>query len=80
MTRQATLFRMVLPDHTCPYGVRAKEMLEACGFQLDDRILRSREEVETFKAENNLATTPFILIDDEPIGGTEELERYLATT
>ena len=43
--RRAILYRMVLPDHTCPYGVRAKQMLEEAGYEVDDRILRSREEV-----------------------------------
>ncbi len=32
--RRATLYRMVLPDHTCPFGVRAKELLEQNGFEV----------------------------------------------
>ena len=75
----ATLYRMVLPEHTCPYGVAAKEMLEAAGYEVDDRILKSREEVERFKAENGVQTTPLIFIDGEPIGGMTELENYLRT-
>jgi len=78
MARQATLFRMVLPDHTCPYGVRAKQQLEEAGFDVDDRILSSREEVEAFKDENDLSTTPLIVIDGEKVGGSAELEHYLA--
>jgi glutaredoxin len=69
---------MVLPDHTCPFGVRAKEMLEERGFEVDDRILSSREEVEAFKSEHGLTTTPLIAIDGEEIGGSAELEDYLA--
>ena len=78
MARQATLFRMVLPDHTCPYGVRAKQQLEEAGFDVDDRILSRREEVEAFKDENDLSTTPLIVIDGEKVGGSAELEHYLA--
>ena len=78
-TRTATLHRMVLPDHTCPYGVRAKELLEAAGYTVDDRVLSSREEVEAFKSEHGLTTTPFIVIDGEEIGGAVELERFLAS-
>ena len=74
---RAILHRMVLPDHTCPYGVRAKEMLEAEGFDVDDRILRTREEVEAFKEEHKVATTPQVFIDGERIGGSHELEEYL---
>ena len=75
--KTATLYRMVLPDHTCPYGVRAKQMLEEAGFQVDDRILRSREEVNAFEEEQGVDTTPQVFIDDERIGGSDDLERYL---
>ena len=77
--RTATVHRMVLPDHTCPYGVRAKEQLEERGFAVDDQILSSREEVEAFKSEHGLSTTPLIVIDGETIGGAAELEDYLAS-
>lgn len=74
----AKLYRMVLPEHTCPYGVAAKEALEAAGYDLDDRILRSREEVENFRAENGVETTPLVFIEGEPVGGLAQLEHYLA--
>ena len=75
--RRATLHRMVLPDHTCPYGVRAKELLEAHGYEVEDRVLRSRDEVEDFKAEHGVATTPLVFVAGEPIGGSDELEAFL---
>lgn len=77
-TRNATLFRMVLPDHTCPFGVRAKMLLEDGGFEVEDRVLASREEVETFKSDQGIRTTPLIFIGGERIGGCDDLERYLA--
>ena len=77
--RQAILYRMVLPDHVCPFGVRAKQMLEQAGFDVEDRVLSTREEVDAFKAEQGVQTTPQIFIDDERIGGADELERMLAT-
>ncbi len=75
---RATLYRMVLPDHTCPFGVRAKQMLEQHGYEVDDRVLDSRDEVDAFKAEHGLQTTPLIVIADEQIGGSDDLERFLA--
>jgi len=75
--RSATLFRMILPDHTCPFGVRAKQLLENNGFQVDDRILATREEVDVFKAEQGVDATPQVFIDGERIGGSDDLERYL---
>ena len=76
--RSATLYRMVLPDHTCPYGVRAREMLDRHGFDVEEHILRSRAEVDAFKAEQGVATTPQVFIGGERIGGSRELERYFA--
>jgi glutaredoxin 3 len=75
--RQATLYRMVLPDHVCPFGVRAKQMLEQAGYDVEDRILSTRDEVDAFKAEQGVQTTPQIFIDDERIGGVDELEQML---
>ena len=78
--RIAILYRMVLPEHTCPFGERARQMLEAAGFKVDDRLLRSRQEVDAFKAEQGVATTPQIFINGERIGGSDDLERYLERT
>ena len=77
-TRTATLTRMVLPNHICPHGVRAKAMLEQAGFTIDEHILSSREQVEAFKAEHGVATTPLVVIDGKTIGGSSDLERFLA--
>ena len=75
--KAATLYRMILPDHTCPFGVRAKQMLEEKGYTVDDRILRSRDEVDAFEEKHGVETTPQVFIDGERIGGSDDLERYL---
>ncbi len=77
-SRSATLYRMVLPEHTCPFGVRAKQLLESEGFEIEEHILESREQTEAFKAEHGVSTTPQVFIDGERIGGSEDLQRYLA--
>jgi glutaredoxin len=75
---KATLYRMVLPDHTCPFGVRAKALLEQAGFDVDDRVLRSRDEVEALERKLDVETTPQIFVADERIGGCDDLEAWLA--
>ena len=75
---RATLYRMVLPDHVCPFGLKALRLLEEGGFEVDDRPLRSREEVDAFKAEQGIATTPLVFIADERVGGADDLERWLS--
>lgn len=76
--KTATLYRMALPDRTCPYGIRAKKMLEEHGFTVDDRVLRTREEVDAFEDDLTVGTTPQIFIDGDRIGGSDDLKRYLA--
>lgn len=77
---EVVLYRMVLPDHTCPYGLLAKRMLDDAGIAYDDRLLTSREEVDAFKEEHGVSTTPQVFIDGERIGGSEELDRFLRMT
>lgn len=77
--RTATLYRMNLPEHECPYGLLARRMLEDAGFKIEEHLLTSREEVDDFKKEHGIETTPLVLIDGETIGGSEELAHYLET-
>lgn len=76
--RHATLYRMVLPDHVCPFGLKAKALLEEAGYTIDEHLLRTREEVDAYKAQEGVATTPQVFIDGERIGGADDLERWLA--
>jgi glutaredoxin len=71
---------MVLADHECPFGVRAKQMLADAGYDVDEHILGTRDDVDSFKAEHGVQTTPQIFIDGERIGGSSDLEAYLAET
>jgi glutaredoxin 3 len=75
--REVILYRMVLPDHVCPYGVRAKQLLDDAGIPFDDRILSTRMEVDAFQDEHGVDATPQVFIDGERIGGSDDLERYL---
>lgn len=76
--KTATLYRMVLPEETCPFGIRAKQMLESEGFAIEEHILRSRDEVEAFEQKHGVETTPQVFIGGKRIGGSDDLERYLA--
>ena len=74
---RVTLYRMKLPDHECPFGLLAKRMLEDKGTDFEERLLTSRDEVDKFKQEHGVDTTPQVFIDGERIGGSEELADYL---
>jgi len=78
-SRTATLHRMVLPDHTCPFGLRAKAMLEDAGYEVDDQQLTTRQDVDAFKAKEGLPTTPVTFIDGERYATSDALEEFLAS-
>lgn len=73
----AVLYRMVMPGHICPYGLKARDLLRRKGFQVEDHWLRSREETDAFKAEHDVRTTPLIFIGGKRIGGYDDLRRHL---
>src|SRR3546814_20003737 len=73
--KTATLHRMVMPDHVCPYGLKSKDMLERRGYRVDDRWLTTREETDAFKAEHGVKTTPQTFIEGKRIGGNDDLRR-----
>jgi glutaredoxin 3 len=75
--KRAVLYRMVLPDHECPFGVRARHMLEDAGFEIEEHILESREEVDAYMEREGVERTPQVFIGGSRIGGSDELERHL---
>ena len=76
MSRTATLYRMVMDKHVCPFGVKSKWLLEREGFSVDDRYLTTREETDAFKAEHGVETTPQTFIDGKRIGGYDALKEF----
>lgn len=76
MEKSATLYRMMTGDHICPFGLKSKDLLKRKGYSIDDKPLNSREEVDQFKAQQNVETTPQTFIDGQRIGGYEDLRKY----
>lgn len=74
--RHAVVHRMVMASHTCPYGLKAVDLLRRQGFTVDDRWLTTREQVDAFKAEHGVTTTPQTFIDGARVGGYDDLRRY----
>ncbi|UIY44251.1 glutaredoxin family protein [Methylobacterium radiotolerans] len=76
-TRRATVYRMVMDKHVCPFGLKTKDLLEREGFTVDDHWLTTREETDAFKAEHGVKTTPQTFINGERVGGYDDLRRHL---
>lgn len=75
-TKNATLYRMVMPQHICPFGIKALDLLRRRGFAVEDRWLTTRAEQDAFKAEHDVKTTPQVFIDGRRIGGYDDLRRH----
>lgn len=75
--KTAILYRMVMNDHVCPYGLKALHLLRAQGYSVDDQWLRTREQTDAFKAEYAVKTTPQTFIGGQRIGGYDDLRRHL---
>jgi glutaredoxin len=79
-SRTATLYRMVMLNHQCPFGLKARHLLRSKGFTIEDHHLTSRQEVDDFKAAHGVKTTPQVFIGGERIGGYDDLRRHFGKT
>jgi len=77
---KAILYRMVMPEHVCPWGLKAKDLLRRQGYEVEDRWLRTREETDALKAEQGVKTTPQTFIDGKRVGGYDDLRRFFGKT
>jgi len=68
---------MVMPEHICPYGLKARDLLRRSGYEVDDHHLTTRAQTDAFKAEHGVSTTPQVFIGGERIGGYDDLRRFL---
>ncbi|KQW84076.1 glutaredoxin family protein [Brevundimonas sp. Root1279] len=75
--KNAVLYRMVMPDHVCPWGLKARHLLRSKGFTVEDHWLETRAANDAFKAEHGVKTTPQVFIEGVRIGGYEDLRRHL---
>lgn len=75
--KTAIIRRMVMDKHVCPYGVKAKWLLERHGYRVEDHHLTTREQTDAFKREHGVETTPQVWIGGKRIGGYTELRAHL---
>lgn len=74
--KTAVLHRMVMSDHMCPHGLKAKDLLERNGYAVTDMHLTTRDQIDAFKAEHGVKTTPQAFIDGARIGGFDDLSAF----
>ena len=71
------LYRMSMPEHECPWGLKAIALLKEKKIAFEDHRLTSQDEVDAFKARHGVATTPQIFSDQQRIGGYTDLAALL---
>lgn len=74
--KHAVLYRMVMPEHICPYGLKSLDMLKRHGYTVDDHHLKTHEATEAFKQQNGVDTTPQTFIGGRRIGSNDELAAF----
>lgn len=75
--KRAEIYRMVMPGHTCPWGLKARDLLRRKGYTVADHHLTTREETDAFKAKHGVQSTPQTFIDGKRIGGYDDLRAFL---
>ena len=75
-TKTAQLYRMVMTDHLCPYGLKSLDLLKREGYAVEDHHLTTRDETDAFMEKHGVDTTPQTFIEGERIGGYEALQEY----
>lgn len=74
--KKAVIYRMVMKDHICPFGLKSLDLLQREGYQVEDHWLRTREETDRFQADQGVDTTPQTFIDGKRVGGYDDLRGF----
>jgi glutaredoxin-like protein len=62
----------------CPYCVRAKGLLHDAGIDFEELVLNRDFSESTIRAVSGMSTVPQVFINGDHIGGSEDLEAWLA--
>ena len=73
---RATVYRLVTPEHICPYGLKSVDLLERHDVEVDDRHLETEDEATELREQLDVETTPQTFIDGELVGTLDDLRRY----
>ncbi|WP_194273860.1 MULTISPECIES: MauE/DoxX family redox-associated membrane protein [Rhizobium] len=74
--RKAIIYRMVMKDHICPFGLKSVDLLTREGYDVEDHWLTTRDVTDRFQKDNGVEATPQTFIDGRRIGGNDDLRRF----
>lgn len=76
-SKTATIYRMVMPGHTCPYGIKTLDLLQREGFDVDDVHLETDEETTAFREKWDVETTPQTFVDGQLVGTLDDVREFV---
>lgn len=75
--KSATIYRMVMPEHVCPYGIKTLDLLERQGFEVNDIHLETEEETTAFREKWGVETTPQTFVDGALVGTLDDVREFV---
>ncbi len=78
--KRAIIFRMVMSDHLCPFGLKSLDALKHAGYDIIDRHITTQDENTLVKETLGVKTTPQTFIDGKRIGGNDDLQVFLGNS
>ena len=78
--KRAIIFRMVMSDHLCPFGLKSLDALKHAGYDIIDRHITTQDENKLVKETLGVKTTPQTFIDGKRIGGNDDLQVFLGNS
>lgn len=78
--QSAIIFRMVMSDHLCPFGLKSLDALKHAGYDIIDRHITTQNENKLVKETLGVKTTPQTFIDGKRIGGNDDLQVFLGNS
>ncbi|WP_265087961.1 MauE/DoxX family redox-associated membrane protein [Psychrobacter vallis] len=78
--QSAIIFRMVMPDHLCPFGLKSLAALKHAGYDITDRHITNQDQNSLVKDTLGVKTTPQTFIDGNRIGGNDDLQVFLGNS
>jgi glutaredoxin len=78
--KRAIIFRMVMSDHLCPFGLKSIDALKHAGYDIIDRHITTQDENKLVKETLGVKTTPQTFIDGRRIGGNDDLQVFLGNS
>ncbi|WP_367110456.1 MauE/DoxX family redox-associated membrane protein [uncultured Psychrobacter sp.] len=78
--KSAIIFRMVMDNHLCPFGLKSLDALKHADYDIIDRHITNQDQNSLVKESLGVETTPQTFINGKRIGGNDDLQVFLGNS